>query len=119
MLLNPRCRSPFGARSRGRSSARLPWVVREQGGVKGGNAKIAPPSVLDGKRANNMAIALAQFKNFYKPLAGTSIEGAPVRVGTDGEAHDAWKDLCVAVLRQDTSDLNPDKVPHTRARAHT
>ena len=93
--------------------------VAPKGGVKGGNAKIAPPSVLDGKRANNMAIALAQFKNFYKPLAGTSIEGAPVRVGTDGEAHDAWKDLCVAVLRQDTSDLNPDKVPHTRARAHT
>ena len=85
--------------------------VAPKGGTKGGKAKIAPPSVLDGKRANNMAIALAQFKNFYKPLAGTSTEGAPAPTGTDGEAHDAWKDLCVAVLRQDVSDLNPDKVP--------
>lgn len=63
-------------------------VVKAVGASTAGKKKAV--ALLDGKRANNIAIALAQFKNFER----------------DGD----WGSLCEAVMRQDESDLNVDKL---------
>ena len=90
-------------------------------GGKGGNAALAGAPLLDAKRANNMAIALAQFKAFagdtpaQTPTSATSTARAatlPTSSSSSSLSSPSfrYKALCVAVLEQDDRDLTADNL---------